>query len=310
LIVNLAGHEGGKVVSKKETATTNAEKTALVVDEVNKVQKILHMSRYLLNRVLTFNAVATLLVFLTQCASPIQQPSAESSYAPAPATTRAKMAERPGLGTGLGDELQDRSEKTSFYAKAHGAPDGVASFHYNDEEGAKLMAEQQGRVSKRSGSFELVPHRLRASLVSGWRGSGPAYSHFEAGGKVFVIGRPGQTYAIRLENMGKENIMVVVSVDGLDVLSGKPASIKAPGHVIAPGKSALIEGMRSDSKLRAFEFSKVSQSQAAKAYGEAGARNVGVIGVALFEEDASARKRALLSEGAVRDGAQAFSSSY
>jgi hypothetical protein len=100
--------------------------------------------------------------------------------------------------------------------------------------------------------------------------------------------------------------MAVVSVDGLDVLTGKPATIKGSGYVIAPGKSALIEGIKVGSVLRAFEFSKVSQSQAAKAYGEKGARNVGVIGIAMYEEDAVARKRALRNEGEVREGAQAF----
>jgi len=248
----------------------------------------------------------------TQCTSYQPMEPAESSFGavaaapPAPAVQR-KLAERPGLGTGLGRQLQDRGETTTFYTKAQGAPDAVASFHYNDEEGAKLMAQQLGRAVKRSGSFEIVPNRLRASLTSGWSGQGAAFPRYEAGGKAFVIGQPGQTYAIRLENVSKETLMVVVSVDGLDVRSGKPATIKAGGYVIEPGKAAVIEGMKVDATLRAFEFSKVSQSQAARAYGEKGARNVGVIGIAVYEEDAGARKRALLNEGAVREGAQAFS---
>ena len=169
------------------------------------------------------------------------------------------------------------------------------------------MAKQFGRAVKRSGAFEIVPKRLRASLTSGWRGLGAAFPSFEAGGRVFVIGQPGQAYSIRLENISKQSLLVVVSVDGLDVRSGKPATTKAAGYVIQPGKTAVIEGMVVDAMLRAFEFSRVNQSQAARAYGEKGARNVGVIGIAVFEEDAAARKRAVLNEGAVREGAQAFS---
>ncbi len=220
------------------------------------------------------------------------------------------MKERPGLGTGLGDEISDTTQTTSFYSKAKGIPDQTASFHYNDDEGAKLMAKQVGRVSHHSGAFELMPKRLKVSLVSGWQGGGPAYPRYEAGGEVFVIGQPGQTYGIRLENTGKESVMAVVSVDGLDVRTGKSASVKATGYVIGPGKSAVIEGMQAGGVMRAFKFSKVSESQAARAYGERGARNVGVIGVALYEEDTAARKNALLSEGEVRQGAQAFSAGF
>jgi len=262
------------------------------------VLKNLHMSQHLFPRLLTFSFSILLILNLTQCAS-YESVSADHS-----------RAERPGLGTGLGGKLHDSSESTTFYKKAHGVPDAVASFHYNDDEGAKLMAQQLGRVSKRSGSFEIVPNRLRASLTSGWRGQGFAFPRYEAGGKAFVIGQPGQTYAIRLENVSKEALMVVVSVDGLDVLSGRPATIKAPGYVIAPGKTALIQGIKVDSVLRAFEFSRVSQSQAASAYGEKGARNVGVIGIAVYEEDAVARKRAILNEGVIRVGAQAFSTGF
>lgn len=278
------------------------------------MQKNLHMNRNLLTRLLTLSIAILLILNLTQCTSYQPAPSAERSVGYAPATppmppassVRTKVVERPGLGTGLGRKLQDASEATTFYTKVQGVPDAVASFHYNDEEGAKLMAEQLGRVGKRSGSFEIVPNRLRVSLTSGWRGSGGAFPRYEAGGKAFVIGQPGQTYAIRLENVSKEALMAVVSVDGLDVLTGKQASVKAPGYVIGAGKVAIIEGIKVDSVLRAFEFSKVSQSQAAVAYGEKGAENVGVIGIAIYEEDAAARKRALLREGAVREGAQAF----
>jgi hypothetical protein len=40
--------------------------------------------------------------------------------------------------------------------------------------------------------------------------------------------------------------------------------------------------------------------------GEKGARNVGVIGVTMYEEDEIARRRRRVEENYVRDGARAF----
>ena len=45
---------------------------------------------------------------------------------------------------------------------------------------------------------------------------------------------------------------------------------------------------------------------AATSYGEKEARNVGVIGVAMYEEDEIARRRRRVEENYVRDGARAF----
>jgi hypothetical protein len=224
------------------------------------------------------------------------------SGAAAPATAKRSIAERPGLGTTLGSEFSDNSMATMFYRRSSSTPDAVDSFHYNDKEGAKVMAELLGNASKRSGSFKLAGGRVKASLET-WHDKLPWY---ESNGKVFVIGEAGREYAIVLENPGKDKVEVVVSVDGLDALSGTPASASRRGYVIPPKSEIRIEGMKYNGKMRSFEFSSVRNSQAAKTGGEKGARNVGVIGVAVYVEDEAAAKMARIKEGMAREDARAF----
>jgi hypothetical protein len=159
-----------------------------------------------------------------------------------------------------------------------------------------------GDSSKRSGLFKLAGGRVKASLKT-WGDTLPWY---ESNGKIFVIGEAGRNYSIVLENPGKEKVEVVVSVDGLDVLSGTPASASRRGYVI-PAKSTIeIDGMRMNDKMHTFQFGSVRDSQAAKSGGEKGARNVGVIGVAVYVEDEAAAKMARIKEGMTRDDARAF----
>lgn len=226
------------------------------------------------------------------------------------ATPRASstLEERPGLGTQLGHKLHDVSRTGQFFRKHSSLPDAVARFFYNDEEGARLMSELElGKAPRESkGSFDLIPGRLRATVQGGgWSGAN-ALPYFDTGHRVIVAGTAGQTYSIRLENLSKSSAEVVVTVDGLDVLDAKPGSVKKRGYVIEAENSIVIRGMRADGALRAFQFGTVADSQAATSLGEKGARNVGVIGVALYLEDEAARRRAQVEESNTRDNASAF----
>lgn len=221
--------------------------------------------------------------------------------------TSPGLDERPGLGTKLGWEYHDSSVATLFYRRNQTVPDATSSFHYNDAEGAKAMAELAGNASKHRGSFKLANGRLKASLEM----AGEKLDWYESGGRIFVIGEPvttysGGNYAIELQNTCKERVEVVVSVDGLDVLSGTPASMSKRGYVIPKNGTITIRGMRSGGKMHTFQFGSVRDSQAAKSGGEKGARNVGVIGVAVYVEDEAAAKLARIKEGMTRDDARAF----
>lgn len=105
---------------------------------------------------------------------------------------------------------------------------------------------------------------------------------FDHGGRTYLLGEKGQRYQIRVRNGSGRRVEAVVSVDGRDVIDGKPADWRKRGYLIDPYGEAVIDGFRlSLSSVASFRFSDVRNSYAAKT---GDARDVGVIGVALFPE--------------------------
>lgn len=103
-------------------------------------------------------------------------------------------------------------------------------------------------------------------------------------GDTFIEGRPGSSYKIRIKNNDRRRVKVVVSVDGLSVMDGQPASHNSKGYIINAYSSITIDGWRvSDDAVNQFVFGNKKSSYSAK-LGE-GTQNVGVIGVAVFPED-------------------------
>ena len=99
---------------------------------------------------------------------------------------------------------------------------------------------------------------------------------------TYVIGHEGERYSIVIENHTPRSFEAVATVDGLDVMNGKPGSFDNRGYVLMPWANLEIDGFRqSTDAVAAFRFSKVKDSYAADR-GET--RNVGVIGVAFFAQ--------------------------
>ncbi len=219
---------------------------------------------------------------------------------PAEAEVAKREETRPGLATTAGDDRYSTVESGFFHRKISNQPDVIDSFHYNDEIGAKTMADALGGGRKHSGLFSAAGNRLRAGLSS----YGDEYPYFEGGGQRIVVGNAGCSYGIRVKNITKKRLEIVASVDGLDVLDGKAASSIKPGYVIEAGQEYVISGFRkNNNQVRQFNFGSVGKSEATK---QGQARNVGVIGLAVYEEDEAAAKAARLSEAMKRAGASAF----
>jgi len=101
-------------------------------------------------------------------------------------------------------------------------------------------------------------------------------------GRQFVVGRPGNEYAVRIRNCTGRRVLAVVSVDGVNVITGETASPDQSGYVIEPYGYVNIEGWRKDlDRTAAFYF-----ADAGDAYATRTGRpdNLGVIGVAAFRE--------------------------
>lgn len=102
-------------------------------------------------------------------------------------------------------------------------------------------------------------------------------------GRTYVLGHAGERYIVRITNPTPRRIEAVVSVDGLDAVDGESADLRKRGYVVPPYGEVRIEGFRvSSAHVAAFRFSSVRDSYAGR---KGKARNVGVIGVAIFEEE-------------------------
>jgi hypothetical protein len=155
----------------------------------------------------------------------------------------------------------------------------VGKFYYNDEAGAKAMAGRLG-AARRSWGPVLVGGVVSAGLTGG---SGSYLRSYAAGGDRVYVGEHGDRYEIRIRNLSGVRVEVVVSVDGLDVLDGREASVSKRGYLVAPYGTLDIEGFRrSETRVAAFRFGSVADSYAERKHGDS--RNVGVVGVAVFTE--------------------------
>lgn len=109
-------------------------------------------------------------------------------------------------------------------------------------------------------------------------------------GRQYVVGRPGNEYAVRIRNCSGQRILAVVSVDGVNVVTGETASPDQSGYVIEPYGYLNIQGWRKDlTRTAAFYFSDPGDAYAART---GRPDDLGVIGVAVFRE----RERAWMQE--------------
>lgn len=114
------------------------------------------------------------------------------------------------------------------------------------------------------------------------RDSGQVLTPYRKDGRTYVAGNPASRYAIRLANRTGGRVLVVLSVDGINVVSGQSAAFGQTGYVLDPWRTYDIAGWRkSDSAIAAFVFAALPDSYAART---GRPDNVGVIGMAAFQE--------------------------
>jgi len=114
------------------------------------------------------------------------------------------------------------------------------------------------------------------------RSTGERLATYRHGGRLYVAGTPGNRYGIELRSRNGERLLAVVSVDGVNALTGQTAATLQSGYVIDGGQSWSINGWRKSlDDVAQFVFTALPDSYAART-GRPG--NVGVIGVAVFRE--------------------------
>jgi hypothetical protein len=135
---------------------------------------------------------------------------------------------------------------------------------------AALAASPAGAVG-RLGSLDVVS-----------RGDGRVLPVYPYGGRYWVVGTPGQEYSIRFCNTSPGRVLAVMSVDGVNVISGDTASPSQSGYVLNGYECTDISGWRkSMTRTAAFYFTELPDAYATRT---GRPENLGVIGVAVFRE--------------------------
>lgn len=111
--------------------------------------------------------------------------------------------------------------------------------------------------------------------------SGRPLAVYHDNGRYYIAGVPGREYSIRLRNRTYADLLAVVSVDGVNVVTGETAAVDQGGYILGRRQRFDIKGWRKSlEQVAAFYFSSLDASYAART---GRPDHVGVIGVALFK---------------------------
>ncbi|MDB4952650.1 MAG: hypothetical protein JWO36_219 [Myxococcales bacterium] len=156
---------------------------------------------------------------------------------------------------------------------------GACSSAYADRVGAPQLPGPRIAIG-------VANEKVRAPYdVQVVRENGETLPTYALKDRYYVQGNASERYTIRITNPTANRVEAVVSVDGLDVVDGEGGDLRKRGYIVPGYGEVRIEGFRTSLEdVATFRFSSVDGSYA----GQKGkARNVGVIAVAIFEEQAA-----------------------
>ncbi len=148
------------------------------------------------------------------------------------------------------------------------------------------LAVAAGTAAAQPPAPAYAPPYVKSSLVQVDvydRVDGAALPVHQKDGRHYIVGVPGHEYAVRIRNCtGCARPRGDQSVDGVNVISGDTAAPGQSGYVLDPWGSVEIAGWRKSlDRTAAFYFTDLGDSYAART---GRPQNVGVIGVAVFQE--------------------------
>ncbi|MGF6230627.1 hypothetical protein QFZ27_004582 [Inquilinus ginsengisoli] len=191
-------------------------------------------------------------------------------------TQGLQSAPEPRLGTRWGEEIRSSIRFVSLPRFWPDRPETQVTIRYDGRRSAMGPVSTIRSLPVADGAVEFS--------VLGARGT-PLRLTPTSGGDLRLQGRSGDLYRLAFSNRGRRTVEVVATVDGLDVLNGRPGTIANRGYVVRPGERLVIEGFRkSEDEVAAFRFSAPDDAYAANTP-QGDPRNIGVIGVALFTLD-------------------------
>jgi hypothetical protein len=212
--------------------------------------------------------------------------------------------ERSGLGTTWGETRRSEVRLASFERDDPTGPQDVATLYYDDVAGVRALT---GGASVRDRADEAVELAGGALWVRVLGAGGDPLPIFSRAGRRHVEGRDGERYTIEIANRSGNRVEAVATVDGLDVMTGRPGAFDSRGYILGAWSSFRIDGFRKNlDQVAAFRFGSVADSYAAH---KGDASNVGVIGVAFFAER-GVRRDVFDREAERRRGADPFPGAF
>lgn len=210
---------------------------------------------------INYLAILTALI-LASCAQPNRQKAQNIESK----VQTAKKSER--LGTQWGDEVSSRVRLVKL-RRASKEPIAKTQVLYADK---AYQGRQINSIALAAGKVALAIETDRRKL--------PMYRD---AGNYYLSGKAGQPYRLVYRNNSRNTYEIVASVDGIDVLNGKPASQYNRGYVLRPKGKLIIEGFRkSKSAVASFIFSKPSDAYVANTRKAKLANNTGIIGTVIY----------------------------
>ena len=236
------------------------------------------MKKYVASLILGFGFFA-----LAGCQSPQMSGVVAGSSQSADGTYSEAPQQRRDLGTVWGESRESSVEIVQFTRQDQMKPDVIAAIYYNDEKAVDAALANQYTNDIRE--ITLAKGVTLSVLDKNDMRMTMRMTH----DRVWLNGVDGEHYSLKLVNESPRSYEAVISIDGLSVINGKAASYESEGYILKPNTTTVIAGFRtSQTSIATFKFGNATISYAANQGSEA-ARNIGIIGVALFSEKIEAR---------------------
>ncbi|MFV0296298.1 MAG: hypothetical protein ACK5JT_09300 [Hyphomicrobiaceae bacterium] len=180
------------------------------------------------------------------------------------------VVEAAPLGTSWGETVSSSVGEGSSKLESL-RPTQVVELHYSAD-------PPRGQVSN---EMLLVDHRLAVRVL---REDGTPWPIYKVDGQVYLQGAVGERYSVELVNTSPtRDFGVIMSVDGLNVNTGRPVKIWGPGLQLAIGDSWHVKGFRiNDDEVAAFRFSDPKDS-VAMTRGSGSVKDAGVIRFKIYD---------------------------
>lgn len=225
----------------------------------------------LFKTIASFSLLSSILILTSGCTT------IERNY-PTSLSVANEQTENRALSTKWGESLPSVTESVEAYRLSE-TPSQVTSIFYQ----SGVPSNSYSKITRVSKS------PLQISVLTENRNTMPLY--FTQNDQYLLYGKQNERYIIFLHNTSHKIIYeAVITVDGLDVISGTAGSYQNRGYLLRPGDTLFVEGFRKNQQqVAAFRFGAPEEGYVNyNAQGDK--RNTGVIGVALFESKEGAQE--------------------